>query len=142
MGLEINREKTRVVNLCKEGESLDFLGFTFRFDHNRYEGAKRYLAMFLSKVSLAHERNVLGEMTANRYCFKSVTLMVAETNRHLKGWAAYFEYDHSRKALQQINYYVRKRLTIHLHSRSQRPFRPPEGRTMYRHFQILGLVQL
>jgi len=142
MGLEINREKTRVVNLLKEGESLDFLGFTFRFDHNRYEGAKRYLAMFPSKESLAHERNVLREMTANRYCFKSVPLMVAETNRHLKGWAAYFDYGHSRKALREINYYVRKRLTIHLHRRSQRPFRPPEGRTMYRHFQILGLVQL
>jgi hypothetical protein len=31
LGLEINREKTRVVNLKDEGESLDFLGFTFRY---------------------------------------------------------------------------------------------------------------
>lgn len=28
--LEINREKTRVVNLREEGASLDFLGYTFR----------------------------------------------------------------------------------------------------------------
>jgi hypothetical protein len=28
LGLEINREKTRVVNLKDEGESLDFLGFS------------------------------------------------------------------------------------------------------------------
>ena len=30
MGLEINRDKTRVVELKQEGASLDFLGFTFR----------------------------------------------------------------------------------------------------------------
>ena len=31
-GLEINREKTRVVDLQEEGASLDFLGYTFRYD--------------------------------------------------------------------------------------------------------------
>jgi RNA-directed DNA polymerase len=31
LGLEINREKTRVVRLNEEGASLDFLGFTFRY---------------------------------------------------------------------------------------------------------------
>jgi hypothetical protein len=31
LGLEINREKTRVVNLKEEGASLDFLGFAFRY---------------------------------------------------------------------------------------------------------------
>ena len=34
LGLEINREKTRVVNLQEEGASLDFLGFTFRYDRD------------------------------------------------------------------------------------------------------------
>ena len=36
MGLEINREKTRVVNLKEEGASLDFLGYTFRYDRDQY----------------------------------------------------------------------------------------------------------
>jgi RNA-directed DNA polymerase len=31
MGLEINRDKTRVINL-EAGASLDFLGYTFRWD--------------------------------------------------------------------------------------------------------------
>ena len=34
LGLEINREKTRVVNLKEEGASLDFLGYTFRYDRD------------------------------------------------------------------------------------------------------------
>jgi RNA-directed DNA polymerase len=35
MGLEINREKTRVIDLKQKGASLDFLGFTFRYDRSR-----------------------------------------------------------------------------------------------------------
>ena len=38
MGLEINREKTRVVDLKQKGASLDFLGFTFRYDRSRVRG--------------------------------------------------------------------------------------------------------
>ena len=32
--LEINREKTRVVDLREEGASLNFLGYTFRYDRD------------------------------------------------------------------------------------------------------------
>ena len=42
MGLEINREKTRIVDLCQQGESLDFLGYTFRFDKDLRGGSHRY----------------------------------------------------------------------------------------------------
>lgn len=34
MGLTINREKTRVVKLNEEGASLEFLGYTFRYDRD------------------------------------------------------------------------------------------------------------
>ena len=43
LGLEINREKTRVVNLQEEGASLDFLGFTFRYDEDLKGRGWRYL---------------------------------------------------------------------------------------------------
>jgi len=36
MDLEINREKTRVVDLKQKGTSLDFLGFTLRYDLDRF----------------------------------------------------------------------------------------------------------
>ena len=42
-GLEINRDKTRVVDLKREGASLDFLGYTFRFDRDLYGVDRRYL---------------------------------------------------------------------------------------------------
>src|SRR5205085_5058739 len=49
MGLELNREKTRVVDLRQVGASLDFLGYTFRYDRSWY-GPRRYLNVIPSKT--------------------------------------------------------------------------------------------
>ena len=47
-GLQINRDKTRVVALKEAGASLDFLGYTFRYERNLY-GPGRYLRLAPSK---------------------------------------------------------------------------------------------
>ena len=36
MGLEINREKTQVIDLKQKGARLDFLGFTFRYEPDHF----------------------------------------------------------------------------------------------------------
>jgi RNA-directed DNA polymerase len=61
MGLEINREKTRVVKLRQKGASLDFLGYTFRYDRSRPQwGRHRYLNVVPSKQALAREIGIGG----------------------------------------------------------------------------------
>lgn len=142
MGLEINREKTRIVNLKNEGESLDFLGYTFRYERDLYGGERKYLNMQPSKKAIAREREELRRQTSRKMCFKPLPKMIAELNRHLKGWANYFGQGYPRKAFREINTYVRERLICHLRRRSQRPFRVPKGRTYYEHFQQMGLVAL
>jgi RNA-directed DNA polymerase len=142
MGLEINREKTRVVDLGEEGASLDFLGYTFRYDRDLHGGRRKYLNMTMSKKALQRERDHLRERTSCRMCYKPIPSLIAELNQHLKGWANYFKLGYPRKGFRQINTYVRERLTMHLKRRSQRPFRPPEGRSFYAHLQHLGLVYL
>jgi RNA-directed DNA polymerase len=47
--LEINREKTRVVDLREEGASLNFLGYTFGWDRDRKGRDRRFLNVFRSK---------------------------------------------------------------------------------------------
>jgi RNA-directed DNA polymerase len=43
LGLKINRDKTRVVDLNAEGSCLDFLGYQFCYVRDRYGGRHRYL---------------------------------------------------------------------------------------------------
>jgi RNA-directed DNA polymerase len=142
LGLEINREKTRVVDLKEEGASLDFLGFTFRYYEDLQGRGWRYLNVSPSAKALKKEREKLHEMTNHRQCCKPIPLLIEELNRHLKGWKNYFDFGYPRQAFRGINAYVRDRLTQHLRRRSQRPFRPPKGVSFYEHLQRLGLVRL
>ena len=143
MGLEINREKTQVVNLKEVGKSLDFLGFTFRFDRSLYKNWKRrYLNVFVSEKSVAREREKLRELTARRRSCMPIPRMIGEVNRQLTGWGNYFNYGYPRKAFRKVNSFLELRLIAHLKRRSQRPFRTPKGRTVHEHFKYLGLVNL
>lgn len=141
LGLEINRQKTSVVKL-KEGESLDFLGFTFRYDLDRFGRGTRYLSVVPSKKALARERDKLRDMTKSCMCFKPIPTLIGDVNRHLKGWANYFDFGHPRAAFRHVNSFVYRRLSCHLRRRSQRRFRPPKGTTVYGHLQKLGLIRL
>ena len=142
MGLKTNRDKTRTVRLTEPGASLEFLGYTFRYDRDRHGRPKRYWNMFPSKKALAREREKLRGMTSPRMCWVPIPVLVGRINRHLRGWANYFGRGYSRRALREVNRFVRERLVRHLKRRSQRPFRPPEGVTWYSQFQQWGLVYL
>ncbi len=140
--LEINREKTRVVNLNEEGASLDFLGFTFRYYDDLKGRGWRYLNVSPSAKALKKEREKLHEMTNHRQCHKPIPELIEELNRHLQGWKNYFDFGYPRQAFREINSYLRYRLTQHLRRRSQRPYRPPEGVSFYEQIQRFGLVTL
>jgi len=142
LGLEINREKTRVVNLQDQGASLDFLGFTFRYYEDLQGRGWRYLNVSPSEKALKREREKLHEMTDHRQCFQPIPELIAGLNRHLKGGKNYFDFGYPRVAFGEINTYVRDRLTQPLRRRSQRPFRPPEGVSYYEQLQRFGLVRL
>ncbi len=142
MGLRINRAKTRIVDLNKAGERLDFLGYSFRYDRDLKGRGHRYLNVFPSKKALAKEREKLRQMTSSHLCFVPVPEMIQAINGHLRGWANYFSFGYPRMAKRHINWYVRARLTKHLKRRSQRPFRPPEGASFYKHLSQMGLIYL
>jgi RNA-directed DNA polymerase len=142
MGLKLNREKTRIVELREEGASLDFLGYTFRYERDLKGRPVKYLNICPSKKALKREREALRKMTGKEMCFKPVPEMIAELNRHLRGWANYFSKGYPRKAYRNINRYVQERMMIHLRRRSQRPYRPPEGVSLYKHLHDMGLVYL
>lgn len=139
LGLTINRDKTRVVNLNGQGTRLDFLGYQFRYERSGFRPEGRYLRLEPSAKALARERATLRQMTGPVVCHRPIRPLVGELNRHLKGWREYFQLGYPRRAFRKIGWYVRERLVRHLRRRSQRPFRPPAGTTWYRYLLDLGL---
>ena len=142
MGLELNRDKTRLVNLTETGASLDFLGYTFRYEPDLWGKPKKYLNVTPSQKALKREREVLRQMTGTQKSCQPIPEMVEEINRHLRGWANYFSFGYPRKAYREVNWYVTQRMYQHLRRRSQRPFQPPEGVSLCQHLQQLGLAYL
>ena len=142
MGLEINRDKTRMIDLRQKGAKLNFLGYMFRYERDRKGRQHCYLNVTISEKALKRERQKLHERLSRRVCFKPLPQLIKELNRHLEGWANYFSYGYPRKGFRRINRYVRQRLTQHVRRRSQRPFRPAEGLSYYEHFKRMGLVYL
>jgi RNA-directed DNA polymerase len=62
LGLQINREKTRVVDMRQTGQSLDFLGYTFRQDQDQYGRGQRYWHWAASRKAVHRERQALREL--------------------------------------------------------------------------------
>jgi RNA-directed DNA polymerase len=139
LGLTINREKTRVVNLSEPGEQLDFLGFTFRYDCDQYGREKRYLNLMPSAPSLARERERIRELTDARHCFQPLPQMIAAINRQTAGWSAYFNFGYANQALRKLNRFVMERLIKHTQRRSQRALRLPKHESYTAYFRRLGL---
>ena len=142
MKLKVNQSKTRIVDLKQDGARVDFLGYSFRYDLDRKGRGHRYLNVFPSKKALVREHERLRQMTSTRMCFKPIPALIRELNRHLDGWSNYFSFGYPRMAMRNINWYLRHRLTKHLKRRSQRPYHPPKGVSIYRHLSDLGLIYL
>ena len=140
--LEINRDKTRVVDLREQGASLNFLGYTFRYDRDLKGRDRKYLNVIPSAKAVARERRKLHEMTNSRQCHKPIPTVVGELNRQLRGWANYFSFGYPKSVYCEIDRYVQERLIQHLARRSQRPHRPPEGEMWWVHVEKLGLIRL
>jgi RNA-directed DNA polymerase len=139
--LTINRKKTRVIELRPEtGAELDFVGYTFRYEWDRFGRGRRYLTAVPSEKALVHRKEELRKLLGKEKAFVPVQVLVGQANRQLRGWKQYFSYGRPRGAYRTINVFVIARMTKHLKRRSQRPCRPPAGMTYYGFItQRLGL---
>lgn len=137
--LTINRKKTRLVSLNQPGDSLDFLGFTFRYDRDLQGRDHRYLNMTPSKKSVKRAVAHLRELTDQRRCFVPLPDLAVQLSRWLRSWGIYFRHGYPRQAFQRVNWYLLQRLAQHLNRRSQRRYRVPAGDSLYAHLQALGL---
>lgn len=143
LGLVINREKTRVLQVRDKDEPLDFLGYRFRLSRShRQGGGPRYWRLEASPKAQQRARDKVKELTGPMFCFKPVADVVNDVNAVLRGWFAYFSKGHPAKARWNLVRFAEARIVRHLRRRSQRPYRPPDGVCMFQHVRDLGLIEL
>lgn len=68
--------------------------------------------------------------------------VIGMVNSAIRGWLAYFSKGHPAQARWNLIRYAEERIVRHLRRRSQRPFRPPEGTSLFQHVHALGLIGL
>ena len=142
LGLTLNREKTQVVNLEEEGASVDFLGYTYRYDRDLKGGSHKYLNMTPSKGAISRERESIRNLVNKSQSHTPLPELIRRVNLQTKAWSNYYSVGYPRKAYREINAYVRERLRRHLKRRSQRPWKLPKGKTYYEALHQMGLVSL
>jgi RNA-directed DNA polymerase len=142
LDLQINRDKTRIVDVRQPGQSLDFLGYTFRYDRDRYGRPERYWNLEPSPKAMAREREALRDLINPHQSHTPLPELIERVNRHRRGWSKYFGLGYPRQAFRQLNHFVRYRLARHLQRRSQRGWRAREGVSVYAHLDHLGLIAL
>jgi hypothetical protein len=84
-GREIKRDKTRGINLKEAGASLDFLGYTFRWDRHPWGRGGRSGHVFPSKKSVQRERDKGRERTGAGRCSQPVPRLMTQLNRQKEG---------------------------------------------------------
>ena len=139
LGLTVNRSKTRVVQVSAPGTSLNFLGFTLRYNRDRFGRNRRYLHVMPSPRSQARLREKLRGLT-RASAKRSLSETIAAVNTRLRGWSAYFRYGYPRHAFRRLNYYLQVRFRSFLRNRSQRRSRPfRRGESLYAGLHRYGL---
>jgi len=143
MGLELNREKTAVIDVKQPGTSLNFLGYAFRYDKDLQGRKWKYLNRIPSKKSMQRARDRIRELTSTHRGCLPINEVVKQLNQFLVGWANYFKTGYPRKEFNSLNHYVLWSMYRFLKCRSQRPFKLPEGSSWYHFiFKRLGVYQL
>ena len=132
MGKKPNRQKTRIVNLRRNQEHLEFLGYQIGLAPVRADRSRHYWRMEPSRKAMEREVGKIWEMTSRQRRSKPFPELIGELDGHLKGMTNYYRLGQPRKAFQRLNRYVRQRLyqacPAVVNDRGNRPrARPPMG---------------
>ena len=142
VGLTLHPTKTRIVNVGEGREGFEFLGFHCRKVRSWRVPNRRYLLRWPSQQALQSIRERVKAITDGRARLTEPTeRVVAEINRAVRGWGAYFRDGNSSRQFGQIDSYVRERIALwdsKKHGRSGRRWQAHSAAF----FRALGVYQL
>jgi hypothetical protein len=112
LGLHLHPDKTRIVGLTKGRQGFDFLGFHHhKVESWRWRG-RYYLQRWPATRAMNAIRAKIREATDRRFGGHCLAWIVANLNRVLRGWGAYFRHGNSARKFADIDSYVHERLAI------------------------------
>jgi RNA-directed DNA polymerase len=116
--LTMNKNKSKVVNLWKDGQGFDFLGY----HHRRMpvwikgRGIHYILRSFPSKKAMKKMRDKVKGMTAPRHLlYRSINDLIHEINPTIQGWRTHYkdiDTGITNRFLEKIDWHIRRRLII------------------------------
>jgi RNA-directed DNA polymerase len=108
--INLNPEKTRIVNMNETGAGFDFLGY--HFDHTRQGKIDRWPR----NKSMAKLKDTIRKLT-HRANGKSMDETIARINRVTRGWYGYFKHS-NRWTFTEVDGWIRGRLRAILRKRA------------------------
>jgi group II intron reverse transcriptase/maturase len=107
LGLSLNKEKTRRINL-KEEKKVEFLGFQFHRVTNRKSKGRLILVAPSPKSQKRCKENI--RKLINHSTPLKVKDQIENLNRFMKGWTGYYRLGNSGQVLQKICQYTNRRV--------------------------------
>lgn len=114
MGLSLNEEKTRVVNVWRE--PIRFLGFEMGIRISGRTG-KPYPLVIPTKKARKAIKARLTALTTREQVLVSPEELMRRINPLLRGWVGYFHYRNCSKAMSEVKAHAEQRLRIWLRNR-------------------------
>ena len=119
--LTLHPDKTKLVSVGNGRQGFDFLGFECRMVEAKAYRGKRYFQCWPSRRAMQRVRDRIKAITAPRHRLpEPIEPIVAEVNRMVRGWGAYFRAGNSTRKFRAIDRYVRERLVIFLVNKARR----------------------
>jgi group II intron reverse transcriptase/maturase len=140
--LTLHPAKTKVVFMGDGEQGFDFLGFQCRKVASKKYRGKRYFQCWPSRRAMQRVRDRVKTITApRRRLVEPIEPIVAEVNRVVRGWGAYFRVGNATRKFRAVDDYVRERLARFLANKAKHGGHA-RRRYTWALFEKLGVYQL
>jgi group II intron reverse transcriptase/maturase len=140
--LELNMEKTRIVNLWSGKDGFVFLGMEIRKVKMRKVNGTEYYAidMWVCKMKQIVTKEVVKETLKDATLYQDLEEMIKRLNRKIVGWRGYYHISNKR-ILFKLDRYILMRLVYWYNRKKQKSRRYHYGEHMDL-FRNLGLKRI
>lgn len=141
LGLQLNSQKSQIVDLGFGRQGFDFLGFHLhKVESWRWRG-RWYLQRWPSAAAMASIRSKIRQATDRRHVGFPIDQVVMRLNPTVRGWVNYFRNGNSARKFYQVDSYLHERLALLASIKHDLPRRSWASRFTYQWYRSLGVYR-